>query len=193
MSSNPGWVYHHMTEAAKQPYPLLTVAVKYALVGTALTIVLFFVLLFFDKNPLVTNNWVDFLLLPIFIFFSIKEYKKYYNQGTLHFWQGMTVGFFTYCGMAFVVAVFLWGYLSLVSPALVQDYITARTDLIMSSKDNFITQFGEETYRKVLADVQLVRASDIALDDFMKKLLVGLFITSVVSVLMRRLPVTEKT
>lgn len=170
---------------------LLTVPVKYALVGSLLSVALFFIMLFFDKNPLVTNRFFDFLLLPIFIFFSIKEFKKYHNNGILHFWQGMTVGFLTYLGVAIIFALFIWGYLEWISPALLQDYIADRTALLLNSKQNIIEQFDEETYSKTLADIKMVTAGDLALDDFVKKLITGFFITSVIAIIMRRIPVTE--
>lgn len=177
---------------SKRQNPLLTVPVKYALVGGFLTIVLFFILLFFDKNPFVANKWFDFILLPIFVFFSVKEYKKYYNGGFLHFWQGMTVGFFTCFIIAVIAAVFIWSYLNFVSPELLQEFITDRINLITESKESFIQQFGEEIYRKTLADMKLLTPADMALDDFLRKVFIGLFITSVVAVVMRRLPPAEK-
>lgn len=177
----------------RKPNPLLAVPVKYALVGSTLSILLFYVMLFFDKDPLITNKYFDVILLLIFIFFSIKEYKKYYNNGILHFWQGMTVGFLTYSCIAIVFALFIWVYLAYISPDLLQDYITDRTNLILSSKENFIVQFGEETYRKMLADMKLVSAGNVALDDFIKKLITGFFITSVIAIVMRRIPITEST
>lgn len=182
-----------MVEAqSKKLNPLLTVPVKYALVGSLLTVVLFFILLFFDKNPLIANRWFDFMLLPIFIFFSVKEYKKYYNSGFLHFWQGMTVGFFTCFFIAVIAAAFIWSYLSFASPELLQEFIIDRTNLITESKENFIEQFGEEVYRKTLADMKLVTPADMAWDDFLRKVFIGLFITSIVAVVMRRLPPIEK-
>lgn len=176
----------------RKPRPLLTVPLKYALVGGVLAILLFFVMLFFDENPLITNKVNTIILNLIFVFFSVTEYKKYYNNGILHFWEGMAVGFLTYFFIALISVLFIWSYLNLFNTELLHDYILNRTNLILNNKDNIIEQFGEETYRMALADIKLITPINLVWEDLKKILLVGFFITSVLAVIMRQVPVTEK-
>lgn len=165
------------------------------MVGGFLNIVLFFALIFFDQNPLVTHKLFkllfDFLILTVFIFFCIKEFKTYYNQDVLRFWQGMTLGFFTFVYIALITSLFLLLYLS-ISPELLQDYIAQQTALIANNKDNIINMYGEQVYRQWLADMKLVTIADFAGEDFLTKFGLGFFASLLISIAMRSAPVSEK-
>jgi len=175
----------------KNPYVL--VPFKYGVVGGGLSVLLFFVLHWFGKNPLISGNLFSFFFVPIFVFFSIKEFKKYYNDGLLHFWQGMSIGFFTYIILAIVSASFIWLYLEVANPEMLVDYITNRIELIESSKDNLVDQLGESTYEQSLLDVKAATSFDLALDDFIRKILVGFFITTIIAVILRQQPTSLKS
>lgn len=174
--------------STKLKRPLLRVPVKYAVVGGFLNIVLFFTLIFFDQNPLVTHKpfklLFDFLMLFVFIFFCIKEFKVYYNQNELRFWQGMTLGFFTFVYIALITSLFLLLYLS-ASPDMLQDYIAQQTAVIISNKDNIIDMYGEQLYRQWLADMKLVTVADFAGEEFLTKFGLGFFVSLLISVAMR--------
>jgi len=176
--------------ALKNPY--LAVPFKYGMVGAVLSIVLFFVLLLLGENPLINGTLFSFFFIPIFVFFAIKEFKKYYNASYLHFWQGMTIGFVTYMILALVSAFFIWVYLDLVDPDLLQDYISNRLDLMLGSQDNLVERLGQDTFDTSLASVKAATAFDLALDDFLRKVFAGFFITTVISVVMRQRPMTIK-
>lgn len=177
--------------ALKSPY--LVVPFKYGMVGAVLSIALFFVLLLLGENPLINGTLFSFFFIPIFVFFAIKEFKKYYNASYLHFWQGMTIGFFTYMMLALVSAFFIWVYLDLLDPGLLQDYISNRVDLMRGSQENLVERLGQDTFDTSLASVKAATAFDLALDDFLRKVFAGFFITTVISVVMRQRPMTIKS
>lgn len=177
-------------QASSNPY--LALPLKYGLVGAALSIALFFVLLLLDENPLINGALFSFFFIPIFVFFAIKEFKKYYSAGTLHFWQGMTIGFGTYMILGLVSALFIWLYLQAIDPQLLLEYIADRVALMDGSKENLIDRLGQDTYETSLANVQGATALDLALDDFLRKIFAGFFITTIISVVMRQRPLTIK-
>jgi len=174
--------------ALKNPY--LVVPFKYGMVGGVLSITLFFVLLLLGENPLINGTLFSFFFIPIFVFFAIKEFKKYYNASYLHFWQGMTIGFGTYMILALVSAGFIWLYLVSLDPGLLQDYITNRVDLMMGSQADLVDRLGQDTFDTSLASVKGATAFDLALDDLLRKVFAGFFITTVISVVMRQRPIT---
>lgn len=176
--------------AFKSPY--LVVPFKYGMVGGVLSIALFFVLLLLDENPLINGTLFSFFFIPIFVFFAIKEFKKYYNASYLHFWQGMTIGFGTYMILAMLSGIFIWIYLELLDPDLLVDYIANRVELMRGSKENLVDRLGQDTYDTSLASVQAATAFDLAVDDFLRKVFAGFFITTVISVVMRQRPMTIK-
>ncbi|MFP4092717.1 MAG: DUF4199 domain-containing protein, partial [Cyclobacteriaceae bacterium] len=135
-----------------------------------------------------TNVYFSFLIVPFFVFFSIKEFKKYYNGGFLHFWQGMTLGFVAYMTLALVYSIFLWVYLELIDPDLLQEYVVNRVEMMNVSRDKMVEQLGEETFTEALGQLKNVRPSDMALDAFFRNVFAGMFITIIIAVAMRQLP-----
>lgn len=171
--------------------PYLVVPLKYGSVGGVLSILLIFILPWFGENPLIRGNLFSFFFVPIFVFFSIKEFKKYYNGGYLHFWQGMSIGFLTYTVLALLSAIFIWIYLETLNPEVLQEYITDRIQLMTGSKANLVERLGEATFEQSLKSVQLTTAFDMALDDFIRKVAIGFFITTIISIVMRQQPLTK--
>lgn len=168
---------------------LFRVPVRYGIIGAGLHIGLFLILYFITTlNPLIVSKKLDsgFILLPIFIFFSIKEFKDFKNNKQLRFWQGMTVGFVTYTVIAFGAAVFTFIMLEFVDPALMQEYIQDRLQMMAESKESFVEQLGATVYDKTIVDIKAVTAYIIAIDELLKKMLIGMFFTIIISVILRK-------
>jgi hypothetical protein len=168
--------------------PYLVVPGKYGLVGGFLIILLFFLLLWFGSNPLVSNIYFSFFVIPLFVFFSVKEFKKYYNAGYLHFWQGMSLGFVCYMTMALLSSLFVWLYLEVLNPGLLQEYVVNRIEMMNATRENLVEQLGEETFIDALAKLKNVSPLDMALDGFFRNIFAGMFITIIIAVAMRRRP-----
>lgn len=168
--------------------PIVAVPVKFGLVGGAMTILLFLVIYFLGQNPLLVYGNFDFsfLLLPVFIFFSIKEFRDYKNHKQLGFWQSMAVGIISYVTMALISAFFIWFFLNFINSELVSGYIADRIQLIVHMKGELIEKLGTEMYEKTYHELESTTAYVIALDDFLKKIFIGLFLTLILSVILRK-------
>lgn len=176
--------------------PYLLVPFKYGVVGGAFAVSLFLVLIAFGENPLLATP-IDFLanllILLIFVVFSVKEFKNGYYGGYLHFWQGMSIGVFTVTIIALISSLFILLYLNWIDPTLLDDYRNSMEELMNSNKNAFLEEYGEEIYSKTMKANAEVSSPDLALDEFLKKkVFAGFFITLIVSVVMRRSPVTIK-
>jgi len=169
-----------------QPY--VQTALKYGLMGGALIVVLFVVMVFFEINPLVAGKKMDFgfIIMPIFIFFSLKEYRDYRNNGELRFWQAMSLGIFTLVILSLVSALVVWGFLSLFGDEFLRQYIVDRTILLEEYKPMIIESTSEEVYERTFYELQNVTPAILAFDDLIKKIFAGLFITLIISVILRR-------
>ena len=174
-------------------HPIVVVGVRYGLVSGTLAIILFFAVMPFDENPLIVNKWFDFFLIPVFVYFAVREFRLYYNGGALQFWQGASVGFIVYVTLALLFAGVVGSYLATGGEAWVSDYIEDRTALVQENQENFTEQLGDATYQQVLAEVQAVTTLDLVLDDFYRKLMVGLFVTLIIATVQRRQPAKEMT
>ena len=100
---------------------LVSTSIKYGLAGGILIILPFLVLLKMDLKPLINLNTLilEGMLMFIFIYFGLREYRDKRNQGILKFWEGMTMGFMMYLIMALISAIFISSFVYLIDP----DYI----------------------------------------------------------------------
>lgn len=155
--------------------------------------VLFFAVMLFEENPLIVNKWFDYFLLAVFVYFSVREFRIYYNEGALQFWQGISLGFVTYTVSALLFVAAVGIYLATLGEHWVADYVTDRTAMVEENRTNFIEELGEDTYRRIQREVAATTTSDILLDDFFRKLMAGLFITLIIAMVQRRSPVKEKS
>lgn len=168
-------------------HPLIRIPIRYGLIGIFLYGTLFLLLYFLGYNPLVAGRPWDFgfLLMPLMIFFAIKDFKVNHNSGELRFWQGMTAGFVTYFVLALGVALFIFVFLK-VDPAILDSYIQDRLALLENSKEHFVEQLGEDLFEEQVDRMSHTTAVVVALDDFWKKLLIGLFLTILIAAILRK-------
>jgi len=166
--------------------PLIAVPLKFGLIGGSLSILMFLITYWVGKNPLIDLKFFDLIILPIFLFFTMKEYRDFRNRGFLQFWQGMTVGVLNYLIIALLSAFFIFLFLNFIDNQLVDLYISDRIEIIDLKKEEMISQMGEETYNKSRNDVLNTSAFILAFDDFLKKCLIGLTLTIPIAVILRR-------
>ncbi|MDN5200837.1 DUF4199 domain-containing protein [Fulvivirgaceae bacterium BMA10] len=167
---------------------ILLTPLKYGAFGGVLSIALFLLLYYIHENPLIAVKKLPFaiILLPLFIFFSIKEFRDHKNNGTLHFWQGLAIGFINYTIIAILSSLFIGIFLTYFDPGLLKDFIDKSILLIEANKDQTIETFGQETYEQLLLDTKNTTVRVIALDDFWRKIFIGLITSFIISIILRK-------
>jgi hypothetical protein len=165
---------------------LISVPLKFGAIGGLIVIILNFVFYFAGKNPLVEIKFIDIPLLVIFIFFSLKEFRDRYNEKELHFWQGITGGMLTFITMATISALFILVLLTAIDPAITTNYIESRIALLNENKQTLIESIDEQAYIDAMAGVKETTPFDLALDDFLKKSIIGLFLTIIIALILRK-------
>ena len=165
---------------------LVAVPLRYGIIGGGMVIMLFLVFYFLNLDPLVNIKIVDALILAIFIFFALKEFRDKYNNRELHFWQGMTGGVINYVTIAFISAIFILVMTVIIDPDMTTNYVDGRLALLIENKQTLIETMDEETYLEAFAGVEKTTPFDLALDDFLKKSIIGLFLTIIIAVILRK-------
>lgn len=168
--------------------PLFQVPLKFGLIGAGINMLMFFVLHWTGTNPLLEMRVFDFFIIPVFIFFGIKEFRDTFNQGLMEFWQGMTVGFFIYGLIALLYSGFLWLSLQFVNPEMLQFYITESLNVINENKDLLTEEMGVENYQNSYNEVSKTTSFDLVIDSFVKKAGIGFLLTSVLSTVLKKQP-----
>ncbi|XOV91485.1 MAG: DUF4199 domain-containing protein [Bacteroidota bacterium] len=168
---------------------MLKVSFRYALFCAGFLVILFFVSGYFGSNPLIdlSQLFFDVMIIGVFIFFALKDYKMNFYDGYLHFWQGMTIGFFLYTIVALMfslfLALFLWA-----DPALLTAYKESAIAFLNGKRDVYVEQFGEEGFQVQLDGIESVTAMDLWLSSGVKKIIAGFFVTPVISIILRKKP-----
>ena len=165
---------------------LISVPLKYGVIGGGLVILLYMIFYFLGKNPIVEIKLVDILILAVFIFFSLKEFRDRYNNRELHFWQGVSGGMITYFSIAIISALFILILLVVIDPGITTNYIESRIALINENKEQLVESINEQAYIDALAGVKKTTPLDLAFDDFLKKSIIGLFLTIIIAVILRK-------
>ncbi len=171
----------------KTQNPLLLVPFKYGFIGSLMIILGLVVMFYMGRHPLLLNPVLD-TRIPIYaliIYISFKIFKEQYNDGIMHFWQGIAIGMIAYTVMSFGAALFIYIFSEFSSSNFLSEYIRIATGQLVDNKDLFIETIGEKTYTDTLAQLPATRSIHIALDYLLKSMPIGLFLTLILSVLMR--------
>lgn len=165
--------------------PLVNVSVKYGVFGGILAGVLIFTLFYlgiFRFLPIERT-----ILFAIFIFFALKELRDYHQAGILHFWQGMLGGIICYAIMALIASLILlmWGQFS---DDYLLKYINEMTIQLESNRIDLEERVGKEALDLQLAKLPSTTIFDLAFDYLLKSMFIGIFLTIIISVILRRQP-----
>ncbi|MGI9552594.1 MAG: DUF4199 domain-containing protein [Aurantibacter sp.] len=167
---------------------LWQVPLKYGLIGATLNGVLFLVLYWLGENPLTVAGPFDFsfIIVPLMIYFSLREFKSYHNQGELRFWQGLAAGFVCYFVLAITFAVLLYFFLEYLDASILEGYKQNRLELLRQNQAPMTDQFGAAAYNEQVSKTEQTSSYIKALDDFWKKLIIGLLLAIPISVILRK-------
>ncbi|BDD10382.1 hypothetical protein FUAX_28140 [Fulvitalea axinellae] len=164
---------------------MVKTAIKYGLVGGAICIALLFGMSLFLENPISESEIPFILILAIFIFSAIRDFKKSLNRGFLKFWQGASIGFIVYmtCSALSGAGVFA---LSATKPETVQTLLDHQIENWESSKEETIKNRGEEYYNEYLSDLRSADGSSIATAVFIRQIILGIILTFALAMIMKK-------
>ncbi|MGK7389020.1 MAG: DUF4199 domain-containing protein [Candidatus Cyclobacteriaceae bacterium M2_1C_046] len=165
------------------------VGLKYGFVSAILLCILFVVLFYTGVHPLLIPVIYDvrIFLLALFIFFSIKEFRDNKNEGVVHFWQGMLLGLLVAIVLGFFAAIFILAF-GAFEEEFLSSYISYMTEHLVSNKEKFLESIGEQTYQNTLQSLPATSLTDLAMDYYFKSVVIGLFLTIIISIILRRQP-----
>jgi hypothetical protein len=167
--------------------PIVYVPVRYGILAGIISMILFLILYFSGKNPFMIPALLDFriLLYPIILVFAIRDFKENKNGGILHFWQGMTVGLLAVLTGAFIMAIFIIVFGGLIQPEILSDYIRQMTEQINSLNEQVRESVGRQAIEKTLELLPATNIMDLSFDYFIKSLPYGVFLTIIISLILR--------
>lgn len=158
---------------------------KFGLIGGAFCIAAFVVFKLLGMDPTKLSMLFGYFLIPFFLFIGIRFYRNQVNQGLLSFSEGMSIGFLIYSIIGLVSGLGIWVIL-IFSSSLYEEIKTKKIEILTENKDLIVEQMGVESYDVTYQSLLEMTALDIATNDFIWKIIPGLFFTIIISIILRR-------
>jgi len=176
----------------KKSSPLIAIGVRYGAIAGVLAIVLLIAMYYMGRHPLMVSPFVDFriLLFGVFIFFGLKEFREVNQEGTLLFWQGMLGSFILVMVAGTVASLLLLAFCSL-ETSFIPSYVKAMTEYLKTFPAEDVKRIGKEVYERNLEQLPATNSKQIAGLYFMQSLMIGFFVSIILSVILRKEPKTE--
>jgi hypothetical protein len=173
----------------KKPSPLLLIGVRYGAVAAVLSVSLMVAMFYLGRHPLMVAPFMDFriLLYGVFIFFSLKEFREYHQEGVLYFWQGMVGSFVVVATAAVIGSLILRVFISL-EDNFIPEYVSVMTEYLRGFPEEEINRIGKDAYDRNLEGLPATTSAQIATLYLAQSFGIGLFISIILSVILRKQP-----
>lgn len=158
---------------------------RFSIIAISFVILMFFILIFLDKNPVIYSSNIIFIgpLLSIFLFFSIKVFRDT-NPSGLRFWQGFSIGILYTLFFTAFYSILLWADGSLFETTHFDDYRAMIIEKIIAGKEMLVDKMGEQGYQDYLKSGESSNARIIGSLAF-NNIIIGVLVTPLVSLFMR--------
>lgn len=173
----------------KKSSPLISVGIRYGLIGGVLAIGLLIAMFYLGRHPLMVSPFMDFriLLFGVFTFFCLREFRDEYQEGALYFWQGMIGGFIMILVAATIATVLFLVFCSL-EASFIPSYVKAMTEYLKTFPAADIERIGKDVYERNLEQLPATNAKQLAGTYFFQSMVIGLFVSIILSVILRKEP-----
>jgi len=168
---------------------LLRLALRNGSIAGLLAITMIIVLYVADKHPFLVPMIADFriFLFGLFIFFTLKEYRDKTEGNILYFWQGM-VGAYQFIGVFSLITAIGIMIFSSIEPNFIQEYITLFLQQAEEGKAEVIQQMGKENFERNLEAIRATNGAERAFVYVIQNIWIGLFISIIISIILRKQP-----
>ncbi|AFL84417.1 hypothetical protein Belba_1828 [Belliella baltica DSM 15883] len=163
----------------------LLASYKFGLIGGVFCVAAFVVFKLLGMDPTKLSMLFGYFLIPFFLFIGIKFYRNQGNHGLLSFSDGMSVGFLIYSIIGLVSGLGIWIVLML-SPSLYAEIKMQKIEILNKNKDLIVEQVGLKSFETTSESLLNMTTLDIATNDFIWKIIPGLFFTIIISIILRR-------
>jgi hypothetical protein len=171
--------------------PLFKIPLLNGLIAGVVGAILVIGLYYLGKHPLLFPVYMDFriFLFGIFIFFTLKELRESYFDGILYFWQGMIAAFVFVAVFAMVAstAIVVFAY---AVPQFLQSYIDINVGLISNLPPEVVERIGKSVVESNLKLLPSTDVKQLGALYFWQSFMIGLFLSIILSVILRRQPKT---
>lgn len=169
--------------------PLVHVPLKYGAIASVIGILGVVGLYYMGRHPLMIVIYMDFriILLAVFLFFSLRELRDLYQDGILYMHQAMIGSLIFVVTYGLMVSLAMYAFGSAV-PDFREDYVKEGVAMLKSMPKESIEQIGKDTYERNLLQLPATNVYELSVIYFRQSVIIGLFISIILSVVLRRQP-----
>ncbi len=169
--------------------PLVKVSLRYGaiagIIGSGLLIALYYM----DRHPMWIPPYADFsiILFGLIIFFALREFRDYHQNGVLYFWQGLIASFLvTVCYAAITaVAMRLFAY---AEPGFVSRYVEIGLEYLRALPAEEVDRIGRDEVARNIETLPSTDAAQFIMTYCVRSFAISFFISIILSVTLRREP-----
>jgi uncharacterized membrane protein len=170
--------------------PLIGISLRNGSIAGILAGALLIILYFIGPHPMLILPYADFriLLFGIFIFFTLKEFRNNHQEGVLYFVQGM-VGSLIFVTVAATVGAMVVLIYSKINPEFVSDFIEQALESARTFSENTtLSEVEKNRIRVMMEGLPATNGKSLAGQHFVQSLMIGLFVSIILSVILRKQP-----
>jgi hypothetical protein len=171
-------------------YPLVAVPLRNGMIAGILGMIMLLGLYYLGRHPFLVPVFFDFriILFGVMLFYTLKEFREYYQNGMLLFWQGMVMSFVFAMVFALVASLLVWAFASW-KPEFVREFVTLyRQQVTAAPPPQVIDKMGKEAFEKSLTALDATSAGDVAWLYWKQSVILSFFVSIILSVILRRQP-----
>jgi len=140
-------------------------------------------------NPLGKASWLGSWIPVVFICIATKIYRDQAGGGYITYWKAFQAGVFTSMAGAFLFALLIYIFGTLVDVSLIEKY----RNEILAEMEMTKMFFNAEFYDLTLESIEKITMSQLAQNDFLLKVLGGTLVSFVTAAIFRKLPAESET
>jgi hypothetical protein len=162
------------------------VSAVFGLLGAVLILFYFLGFYWLNKNPLLYMSTFDLVIPVICMALAMFYFRDKKMAGTMHFWEGLIIGFLTNFIATFLSALVIYFLIVFIDTGLLSRHVADLQQLVLQAKEQIDTQFGKDAFEQTLQKVAATTGSDVAIDIFIKKFLICLFASGFIAAVLRK-------
>jgi hypothetical protein len=161
-------------------------------IGGFLGMAMFLGLYWMGQHPFIIPPFMDFriLLFGVFIFFTLRDFRDYFQGGILYFWQGMIMALVFTIVFSLVGMLSIWAY-SVWNPEFVSRYVALKTAQAKMLTPEILARYGKENVDAIVRALPSTRGIDLALVYVWTSFGISFFLSIILSVILRRQPKSQ--
>ena len=169
----------------------LKIVFLYGVISGVLTLLYCLMIKWSGQIPLDGKKAPSIILSLICMALSVKAYRKFNPDETLHFWEGLVVANLTNLVGACVSALGLYVWLSSDGNTILADYIAQTISMLQipAVKIGYVKDMGIESFNSIIAGFKILSPKNIATDEIIGlkgKIPLGILISVMISLYFRR-------